>query len=139
MTTGHSVETWEFFTKEPIALSSYALTCVALKNVGSFASQEFYICLHGCCGSLAENCGDLRRLAFFRVKWPNKYCGDLRRRRIHATTAQKQLKILAREIPYLNVRLRHTCMACVAKGTSSDNNTTTCMVCVALLIAFIKV
>ena len=32
MTTGHSVETQEFLTKEPIALSSYALTCVALTN-----------------------------------------------------------------------------------------------------------
>ena len=30
MTTGRSVETWGFLTKEPLALSSYALTCVAL-------------------------------------------------------------------------------------------------------------
>ena len=29
MTTGHSVETQKFLTKEPIALSSYALTSVA--------------------------------------------------------------------------------------------------------------
>ena len=30
----------------------------------------------------------------------NKYCGDLRRRRIRAKTAQKKRKILARETPY---------------------------------------
>ena len=31
MTTGHSVETQEFLTKGANALSSYALTCVALR------------------------------------------------------------------------------------------------------------
>ena len=35
MTTGRSVETQEFLTKEPIALSSYALTRVALTLTGS--------------------------------------------------------------------------------------------------------
>ena len=30
MTTGHGVETWEFLTEEPTALSSYALAYVAL-------------------------------------------------------------------------------------------------------------
>ena len=40
----------------------------------------------------------------------NKYCGDLRRRRIRATTAQTNVRILARESPYvsrLSARLPH--------------------------------
>ena len=32
MTTAHRVETWEFLTKGAYALSSYALTCVALND-----------------------------------------------------------------------------------------------------------
>ena len=45
-------------------------------------------------------CEDLRRLTFPPCKMTKKYCGDLRRRRIRAKTAQKNIKGLAREIPY---------------------------------------
>ena len=56
------------------------------------------------CAFLAEalrrNCGDLRRLSFSHVKWPQQVLpGDLRRRRIRAKTARKNTKILAREVP----------------------------------------
>ena len=44
-------------------------------------------------------CGESRRPSFSAVKCP-KYRGDLRRRGIHAKTAQKNVEILAREIPY---------------------------------------
>ena len=46
----------------------------------------------------------LRRIAepvIFHCEATNKYCGDLRRRRIRAKTAQKHVKIPAREIPYM--------------------------------------
>ena len=53
--------------------------------------------------SLWKFCGELRRFAetvIFPCRTTNKYGGDLRRRRIHATPAQKNDKILARETPY---------------------------------------
>ena len=46
--------------------------------------------------SFAESCGDCH---FPPAKMTNKYCGDLRRRRICAKAEQKNIKILAREIP----------------------------------------
>ena len=51
------------------------------KQLGNFASQDLDVCLRVCCGSFAENRGDLRR------------------RRIRAKTMQKSNKILSREIP----------------------------------------
>ena len=65
--------------------------------VGLFASQGLVTFLSASC--FAENRGDLRRLWLFLAEISNKYCGDFRRRRTQATTAQKQLKILAREVP----------------------------------------
>ena len=50
----------------------------------------------------------LRRIVetdIFPCEMTNTYCGDLRRRRIRARSAQKRTKVLAREIPYLRLRL----------------------------------
>ena len=41
---------------------------------------------------LAETCGDLQRLSFSHCKMANKYCGDVRRRRIRTKAAQKTPK-----------------------------------------------
>ena len=73
--------------------------------LGSFASQEFYMCARSFCCSCAENCGDRH----FSVKRPNSYCGDLRRRRIHAKASQKTLKHRAREIPYTGCSKQSPC------------------------------
>ena len=48
--------------------------------------------LQNLCGSFAENRRDSRRLLFPLVKWPDKYCGDSRRRQIRAKTARKNAK-----------------------------------------------
>ena len=63
---------------------------MASDGVGSFASQDFDIFSAQICGGFAENGGDLRRLTCFPCKMTNKYCGDLRRRRIRAKTAQRK-------------------------------------------------
>ena len=64
-------------------------------GVGNFATQEFCMLLRTCCGSLAE-----------AVIFPSKNDNGqllllwrLRRRRINAKAAQRDLKVLAREIP----------------------------------------
>ena len=54
----------------------------SLYMVGNFASQDFDICLRNVCVSF------------------DKYCGDLRKRRIREKTAQESIKLLAREIPW---------------------------------------
>ena len=69
------------------------------QRVGHFVSQDLSILLRNSCGSLAENCLDSRRLSF-PCKMTNKHCGDLRRRRIRAKTAQTNVEILAHEIPF---------------------------------------
>ena len=48
-------------------------------------------------------CRDLRfvETAYFPCKRADKYNGDLQRRRIRTRTAQKNIKILAGEIPYV--------------------------------------
>ena len=69
----------------------------------NFTSQDFDIYLRSCSVNFklfAENCGDLRRLSFSEAKWPRsiaEICGVVRRRRIHAKTARKNIKLLARE------------------------------------------
>ena len=63
---------------------------------GNFASQDFDVFPRNSCGSSAEI---LRRLSFSHFKMAKHYCGDLRRRRIRAKTAEN-IKILAREVPY---------------------------------------
>ena len=67
-------------------------------RVGSYASQDLSILPRSCCGSC---CGELRRLTFFLAKMAKKYCGNLRRRRLHTKAVQKKLKMLARETPQL--------------------------------------
>ena len=69
-----------------------------IADLGDFASRELYAFLRSICGNPAENCGDLWRLPISR-KHTNMYCGDLRRRRIHAKSVQKSIWSLAREIP----------------------------------------
>ena len=49
------------------------------------------------CGELQ---GYLRRLPCFLSEMTKMYCGYLRRRRVPAKTVQKDIKVLAREIPY---------------------------------------
>ena len=59
------------------------------------------------CGSFAENCGDLRRFAetvIFHCKMTNKYCGDLRRRRIRAKRHWKISKSPGSRDSYGNLR-----------------------------------
>ena len=48
-------------------------------------------------------CGDSRRRSFSVIQGPNECYRDLRRRRIHAKTAQTNIKVLARQIPYLRL------------------------------------
>ena len=43
----------------------------------------------------------------FQCKMANKYCGDLRRRRIRTKTAQRNVKVLAREISEFGCFLCH--------------------------------
>ena len=48
-------------------------------QLGNFASQNFGIFLRSFCRSIAENCGDLRRLSFFPHKMAQRIaenCGD---------------------------------------------------------------
>ena len=61
------------------------------------ASQEFDILLRNYWGTfaVAEICGDS---VIFPCKMTNKYCGDLRRRRVRPKSAQKNVRILARDI-----------------------------------------
>ena len=49
-------------------------------------------------GSVAENCGDCH----FPCQITKQYFGDLRRQHIYAKTAQTNINILAREIPYVD-------------------------------------
>ena len=61
-------------------------------QIRSFESQDLSICLRNVCGNFAET-------VVFPCKMTNKYCGDLRRRRIRAKTAPTNVKIQARETP----------------------------------------
>ena len=76
----------------------YTMRKGPLVILGNSASLDFSICLRNHCGFLlrriAEICGD----CVFPCKMTSKYCGDLRRRRICAKTAQTKVLILAREI-----------------------------------------
>ena len=74
-----------FGTTQPTDRHDYEPSCPApaLLLLGNFASQDFYIIL--------------------RDSW--KFCGELRRRRIRATTAQTNVKVLAREISYIQTSL----------------------------------
>ena len=61
-----------------------------------FRQQGFCcFCLSSCCGSFVEIRGDCYVLS----EMINKYCRDLRRRRIRTTTWQTNVKTLACEIP----------------------------------------
>ena len=68
----------------------------------NFATQDFDILKTISVHLLWKSCGDLRifvETIIFQSKMTSNYCGDLRRRRIRAKTAQTDIKILAHEIP----------------------------------------
>ena len=66
-----------------------------LYDLGYCASLEFYTFLRSFRKSFAEN----RRDCHFSSEMIKKYCGDLRRQRIYTKYVQKDIKVLAREIP----------------------------------------
>ena len=57
-------------------------------------------CLRNLCGSSLRRIAEIAVTVVFHCEMTNKYCGDLRRLRVRAETALRNIKILAREIPY---------------------------------------
>ena len=86
------------------SLSMYAYTMYVIRymymhtsTLGDSGSQGFCISSERL---LWKFCGELQRLSFPPCEITKTCCGDLRRRRIRAKTAQTTVKILARETPW---------------------------------------